>query len=107
MGAERRDPRFVQHVAMSRLPYLSRDALDDAGRAVWDRLESTRGSIVLNDEGGLGGPFDAWVTAPDIGARLIELGGALRFASTIELRLLEVAIITTGSPNARAAAILA
>ena len=43
------------------------------------------------------GPFNAWVTAPGIGGRLAELGAALRFASSIERRLLEVAIIMVGA----------
>jgi 4-carboxymuconolactone decarboxylase len=43
------------------------------------------------------GPFNAWVTAPGIGGRLAELGAALRFQSSIERRLLEVAIITVGA----------
>jgi 4-carboxymuconolactone decarboxylase len=84
-------------VAMSRLPYMKRDDLDDAGRAVWDTIESSRGAQVVNDEGGLVGPFNAWVTAPNVGARLLDLGGALRFESSIDRRLLEVAIITTGA----------
>jgi 4-carboxymuconolactone decarboxylase len=43
------------------------------------------------------GPFNAWVIAPGIGGRLAELGAALRFESSIERRLLEVAIITVGA----------
>ena len=43
------------------------------------------------------GPFNAWVTAPAIGGRLAELGAALRFESSVERRLLEVAIITVGA----------
>ncbi len=43
------------------------------------------------------GPFNAWVTAPGIGGRLAALGAALRFESSIDRRLLEVAIITVGA----------
>src|SRR3954447_26028941 len=81
---------------MSRLPLRTRDELDDDGREVWDSITATRGSL-LTDEGALMGPFNAWVTAPGIGARLAELGAALRFESSIERRLLEVAIITVGA----------
>jgi 4-carboxymuconolactone decarboxylase len=63
---------------------------------VWDSITATRGSIVT-DDGALMGPFNAWVTAPGIGGRLAELGAALRFESSIERRLLEVAIITVGA----------
>ena len=81
---------------MSRLPLQTREALDDDGREVWDSITATRGSITT-DQGALMGPFNAWVTAPGIGWRLAELGAALRFESSIERRLLEVAIITVGA----------
>ena len=81
---------------MTRLPLQTREALDDDGRQVWDSITATRGSIVTND-GALLGPFNAWVTAPGIGGRVAELGAALRFESSIERRLLEVAIITVGA----------
>ena len=81
---------------MSRLPLQTRDALAADGREVWDSITASRGAIVA-DEGHLIGPFNAWVTAPTIGGRLAELGAALRFESSIERRLLEVAIITVGA----------
>jgi 4-carboxymuconolactone decarboxylase len=81
---------------MSRLPPKTRDTLDDDGQEVWDSITATRGSIV-NAEGALMGPFNAWVTAPGIGGRLAGLGAALRFESSVERRLLEVAIITVGA----------
>jgi len=81
---------------MNRLPLRSRASLDDDGKAVWDSIATTRGSVVT-DDGTLMGPFNAWVTAPGIGGRLAALGAALRFDSSIERRLLEVAIITVGA----------
>jgi 4-carboxymuconolactone decarboxylase len=87
---------MVEDGAMSRLPFQTRDALDDDGREVWDSITATRGSIVT-DDGALMGPFNAWVTAPAIGGRLAELGAALRFESSVARRLLEVAIITVGA----------
>ena len=81
---------------MNRLPLQTREALDDDGRDVWDSITATRGSV-LTAEGALMGPFNAWVTAPGIGGRLAELGAALRFQSSIDRRLLEVAIITVGA----------
>src|SRR5437660_3512564 len=82
---------------MSRLPYLRRDDLDDAGRAVWDGLESSRGRTLVNEEGGLVGPFNAWVHAPGVGRRLSGLGATLRFDTSIERRLLELAIIVVAA----------
>jgi 4-carboxymuconolactone decarboxylase len=86
----------IEDGVMSRLPLRTRDTLDDNAREVWDSITETRGSIITG-EGALMGPFNAWVTAPGIGGRLAELGAALRFQSSIERRLLEVAIITVGA----------
>ena len=82
---------------MSRLPYLRREDLDDAGQAVWDGLESSRGRTVVNQDGGLVGPFNAWVHAPVVGRRLSGLGATLRFETSIERRLLELAIIVVAA----------
>jgi 4-carboxymuconolactone decarboxylase len=82
--------------AMDRLPMPTRDALDESGQAVWDSITASRGTITT-EQGTLMGPFNAWVLAPGIGARLAELGAALRFESSVERRLLEVAIITVGA----------
>lgn len=82
---------------MSRLPYVQRDELDEDGQSLWDVFVETRGDGVVGEHGGLIGPFNPWVTASDIGRRLAELGGALRFRTSIDRRLLEVAIITTGA----------
>jgi len=82
---------------MSRLPYLQRDDLDDAGRDVWNAVVSTRGRHVVDDSGALAGPFNAWLHAPGVGARLSALGAALRFETSLERRLLELAIIVVAA----------
>ena len=82
---------------MSRLPYVHRDDLDDDGRDLWDLFTETRGAAIVNEAGGLMGPFNPWVTASDIGRRLADLGTALRFRTSVARNLLEVAIITTGA----------
>lgn len=82
---------------MSRLRDLRRDELDPAGQDVWDKVVGTRGDQLVNSSGALVGPFNAFVHAPDIGRRLSSLGAALRFGTSIDRRLTEVAIITVGS----------
>ena len=57
----------------------------------------TRGSQLVTAEGGLAGPFNAFVHAPDVGRGLTDLGATLRFGTSIERRLSEVAIITVGA----------
>jgi 4-carboxymuconolactone decarboxylase len=77
---------------------VKRDALDDTGAALWDSIASTRGAAVVDDDdGGLVGPVNAWVTAPDHGTNLADHGALLRFGTSIERRLLELAIITIGA----------
>ena len=82
---------------MSRLPYLPKDSVDERGKALWDSLAATRGAGLVNAEGGLIGPFNAWVTAPEVGTRVADLGGVLRFGTSIDRRPLELAIITIGA----------
>ena len=82
---------------MSRLHDLRRDELDAAGQDVWDKVVGTRGQDLVNSSGALVGPFNAFLHAPEIGRRLASLGAALRFGTSIERRLTEIAIITVGS----------
>ena len=82
---------------MSRLPYVRRDDLDPDRQAVWDSVVGSRGDQLINDQGGLAGPFNAFVQAPDVGRHLTALGRVLRFETSIERRLSEVAIITVGA----------
>jgi 4-carboxymuconolactone decarboxylase len=83
---------------MSRLPDLRRDQLAADGQAVWDAIVGTRGrSALVTGGGGLAGPFNAFVHAPAVGRGLTELGATLRFGTSMERRLTEVAIITTGA----------
>jgi 4-carboxymuconolactone decarboxylase len=82
---------------VSRLPYLRRDDLDPDGQQVWDSVVGSRGDMLVNEQGGLAGPFNAFVHAPDVGRGLASLGRVLRFGTSIERRLTEVAIITVGA----------
>ncbi len=82
---------------MSRLPYLRYDDLDAAGQKVWDGIVGSRGNDLVNEQGGLTGPFNAFVTAPGTGRRASALGQVLRFETSIERRLSELAIITVAA----------
>ncbi len=64
---------------------------------MWDSIVGTRGSQVLSDQGGLSGPFNAFLHAPDVGRQLTSLGAVLRFGTSIERRLAEVAIVTVAA----------
>jgi 4-carboxymuconolactone decarboxylase len=82
---------------MSRIPYLHYEELGPDGRAVWQSVTGTRGSDVVSAEGGLVGPFNAWVHAPSIGGPAVELGAAIRFRSSLDPGLRELAILTVGA----------
>ena len=64
---------------------------------MWDDVVGTRGDRVVTEHGGLAGPFNAFVHAPDVGRHLSALGAALRYGTSIERRLTELAIITVGA----------
>ena len=94
-GLPRRRPIYCH--AMSRLPYVRRDDLDPDRQEVWDSVVGSRGDQLINEQGGLAGPFNAFLQAPDVGRHLTALGRVLRFETSIERRLSEVAIITVGA----------
>ena len=76
---------------------MRREELGPEGQQLWDSIVDSRGGSVVTAGGGLAGPFNAFVTAPDAGQRLSALGATLRFGTSIERRLSEVAIITVGA----------
>jgi 4-carboxymuconolactone decarboxylase len=82
---------------MDRLPLRSRAELTDAGQELWDELVGSRGQQLVEGDEGLRGPFNAWVQAPALGARLAGLGVALRYDTSLDRNLTELAILTVGS----------
>jgi 4-carboxymuconolactone decarboxylase len=82
---------------MDRLPPKARSELDDAGQALWDELTASRGDQIVGEGGGLLGPFNAWVQAPTVGSKLAGLGVALRYDTSLDRNLIELAILTVGS----------
>ena len=84
---------------MSRLPVIPFESTDPEQRALWERIVESRGSglDLTGEDGGLVGPFGAMLTRPGVGSRMLEVGAAVRFASSLEPRLLELAICTVGA----------
>ncbi len=64
---------------------------------MWDQIVASRGESALDAVGGLAGPFNAYVHAPDVGGVLSELGAVARFGTSIDRRLAELAIITVAA----------
>ncbi|MGH3268862.1 MAG: carboxymuconolactone decarboxylase family protein [Trebonia sp.] len=88
---------MTERAPVNRIPYVRRDELGPEGQQLWDGIVNGRGNVALTADGGLAGPFNAFVTAPDAGRRLSALGATLRFGTSIERRLSEIAIITVGA----------
>jgi 4-carboxymuconolactone decarboxylase len=82
---------------MTRIPYVRREELGPEGQQLWDSIVGGLGEAVVTADGGLAGPFNAFVTAPGAGRRLSSLGVTLRFGTSIDRRLSEIAIITVGA----------
>jgi len=95
MGARRR----VYGASMTRLTFLTRADLDEDQAGLWDALVESRGGGVdlFDPDGALVGPFNSWIHAPRIGRRLSSLGAHLRFRTSLDRRLSEVAICTVGA----------
>jgi 4-carboxymuconolactone decarboxylase len=57
------------------------------------RGQGPRAVQLSNGAGGLAGPFNAMLYAPDVGHALQELGAAIRFRTTLAPRIREMAIL--------------
>ena len=83
-----------------RLPWPRPRDLDEAGRAVYEHLlhgpraGGVRAFPLTDDEGRLHGPFNAMVLAPSVGDALQELGGTIRYRTSLSPRAREIAILT-------------
>src|SRR5947209_20494243 len=82
---------------MSRMHDVRLEEQGPEGKRLWDAIVSGRDDLVVPAGGGLAGPFNAFVTAPGAGRRLSSLGATLRFGTSIERRLSEIAIIAIGA----------
>ena len=68
---------------------------DATGAATGDAAGAGSGASrgLVNADGSLAGPFNAWVHAPHIGERIQAVGDAMRFELTVSRRLAELAIL--------------
>ena len=79
---------------MSRLARKTLDTLTADQRDLFDKIVASR--PVKPDDGHIGGPFDVWLQNPEMGKRLVGLGGFFRFDTSVERRYIELAILVTG-----------
>ena len=78
---------------MGRLVRRTLTEMSEEQQQLFGQIAENRKGV---EDGHIGGPFDAWILNPDTGRRLNQLGGALRFRSTIPRRYVELAILYTG-----------
>jgi 4-carboxymuconolactone decarboxylase len=85
---------------MTRLPFIKNDELDLDQQEVWNCVTNGRrgpASRMINEDGGLVGPFNAPLHAAATGKKVVALGEALRFETKIDNRLLELAVCMVGA----------
>ncbi|MFI1988507.1 carboxymuconolactone decarboxylase family protein [Actinoplanes sp. NPDC020271] len=82
-----------------RLPRFRPEELDDEQRAVYDAIADgprASGSAfrLVDEDGGLEGPFNAMLLQPALGGALQQLGSAVRYRTALTTRAREIAILT-------------
>jgi 4-carboxymuconolactone decarboxylase len=86
-----------------RLAKVPLRSLDDAQRAVHDAIAGGRRAQgpqlfrLVDDEGGLEGPFNAFLLQPRLGHAVQALGAAVRYDTTLSDRAREVAILVVAA----------
>ncbi|MCA2221123.1 carboxymuconolactone decarboxylase family protein [Nonomuraea aurantiaca] len=79
---------------MKRLPSKPPAHLDADALALYEKIiAGPRGNAMLDDAGGLIGPFNAMLLSPPVGDALQELGAAIRYRSVLSARAREIAIL--------------
>lgn len=78
---------------MSRLQKKRPEELTDAQREQFERISRMRPA---NAEGQIGGPFDPWIRSPEVAQRAVSFGNFIWERTTLERRIVELAIIITG-----------
>jgi len=83
----------------ARLAKLSPDTLDTEQRAVYDAIAAGRRAQgpqlfrLVDDDGGLEGPFNAFLLQPRLGVVLQAVGSAVRYETSLSDRAREIAIL--------------
>jgi 4-carboxymuconolactone decarboxylase len=96
-------PATAAPAGPGRLPVLPPDALDDEQRALYDRItQGPRASgpqvfRLVDDDGGLAGPFNAFLLQPALGGPLQELGAAVRYRTGLSHRCREIAVLVVAA----------
>ena len=85
---------------MSRLRTITHEQLNPVQQQIWEQVTNGRrvgGAGFVGPDGGLRGPFNALLHTPSVGLSAASLGEALRYDTSLDRRLLELATITVGA----------
>ena len=80
---------------MARLTKTPYTELTEEQQETFDLV--VRDRPVKPTDGHIGGPFDIWVRSPEMGRRMVGLGGFFRFRTSVDRRYIELAILVTGA----------
>ena len=84
-------PPDVHPDSLSRLPLRKREEMDGQGRAFYDATTGPQSRTLA----GLQGPSGISLHSPDLGARMRAVNQYLRYETTLDRRLTELAILVT------------
>jgi 4-carboxymuconolactone decarboxylase len=84
-------PEDVHPGSLSRLPPVARETMDAQGQAFYDAVTGPHSRTLV----GLQGPSGIWLHSPALGERVRAVNQYLRFETTLERRLTELAILVT------------
>ncbi len=88
---------------MSRIPYITSESFTEAQQRLFKSItggkrgEGRAPEDLLNSEGGMSGPFNAWLRSPVLGEAAQRLGETVRFESALSPPLRELAILTVAA----------
>jgi len=89
--------------AGARIPKLPPSALDDEQRSLYDAIAGGRRAQgrqlfrLVDDEGRLEGPFNAFLLQPRLGSALQALGSSVRYDTGLDGRCREIAILVVAA----------
>ncbi len=84
-------PADIHPESLSRLPLVKRDEMDEHGKMFYDEVTGPQSRTLV----GLRGPSGIWLHSPELGARVRAVNQYLRYETTLERRLTELAILVT------------
>lgn len=81
----------VSSESLSRLPLVKREEMDEQGKKFYDAVTGPQSRTLA----GLQGPSGIWLHSPELGERVRAVNQYLRYETTLERRLTELAILVT------------